>query len=181
MLLDLSKAFDLVDHNVLVKCLLEIGVCKNDVVWITDFLRNRKQCTKHKNVLSKFLPITNCTPQGTKLAVLLFVILINDLLTYYYSKHATPNNILNAFVDDMCIAEAVSYNQPSKINELVNDLNDRMITNKMSLNAQKSMVLAIDNSKKKSHSDVKVVINGNTLPQTSVSKFIGVLINVKAD
>ncbi len=181
VLLDLSKAFDLVDHNVLIKCLIDIGVCQNDIMWIADLLRNRKQCTKHHNVLSKLLTISNSTPQGTKLAVLLFVILINDLLTYFYNKYESPNNILNAFVDDMSIAEAVSYNQPCQINELVNDLNDRMTLNKMSLNAQKSMVMVIDKSKKKIHSNVNVAINGVQLPRANVGKLLGVLINKKAD
>ncbi len=181
VLLDLSKAFDIVDHNILVKRLLEVGVCKNDVLWVADFLRNRKQCTKHLNILSKFIPITNSTPQGTKLAVWLFVILINDLLTDFYVKHTSPTNILNAFVDDMCIAEAVSYNQPSKINEYVNHLNDRLTENRMSLNAKKSMMLVINNSKKKNPANVNVVINGESLPKTNVSKLLGVLINEKAD
>ncbi len=181
VLLDLSKAFDLVDYNVLIKRLIEIGICENDVLWVADFLRNRTQCTKHLNSLSNFLPITNSTPQGTKLAVLLFVVLINDLLTDFYAKHESPNNILNAFVDDMCIAEAVSNDQPAKINELVNDLNERMSQNKMVLNAKKSMVLVINNSKKKNRSIVNVTINGEALPRTTTSKLLGVLINTKAD
>ncbi len=181
VLLDLSKAFDLVDHNILKQCLIDIGVCKNDIMWIADFLRNRQQCTKHLNQTSKFLSITNSTPRGTKLAILLFIVLINDLLTKFYSKHASPDNILNAFVDDMCIAEAVSYNQTPKINTLVKDLNDRMLHNKMSLNAQKSMVIVIDNSKDKKFSNVDIVINGDKIPKVNASKLLGVLINTKAD
>ncbi len=63
VLLDLSKAFDLVDHYVLVRCLIQIRIKQTDVLRIADFLRNRKQCTKHKNLMSEFLSINNSTPQ----------------------------------------------------------------------------------------------------------------------
>ncbi len=181
VLLDLYKAFDLVDHNMLVKCLTDIGVNKNDVMWIADFLRNRKQCTKHLNMMSSFRSISNSTPQGTKLAVLLFIILINDLLTTYCDKHAGPTNLQNAFVDDMCIAETVEYSKPPQLNNLLKDLNDRMVHNKMCLNAKKSMVLVIDNSEGKQFSNVNVHIYNETIPHVTVSKLLGVLVNTKPD
>ncbi len=181
VLLDLSKAFDLVDHNVVIQCLINIGVSKNDINWVADFLRNRTQCTKHATTLSNFQTITNSTPQGTKLAVLLFIILINDLLTNFYEKHASANNLLNAFVDDMCIAESVNYSQNPQINTLVNDLNDRLLHNRMCLNAKKSMVMVIDNSKGRKHSNVDVAVNDELIPKTSTSKLLGVVLNIKAD
>lgn len=118
VLLDLSKAFDLVDHDILIQCLLDIDVCKHDILWIANFLRNRKQCKKHLNSTQMYLPITNSTPQGTKIAILLFIIPINHLIPKFYSKHASPSNLLNAFVDDMCIAEAVPYNKQWRTTDL---------------------------------------------------------------
>ena len=76
ILLDLRKAFDLVDHNVLIEALLELEVDHNDVMWLAEFLRNRSQYTKDDNLLSDLIFISNGTPQGTKLAPLLFIILI---------------------------------------------------------------------------------------------------------
>ncbi len=81
----------------------------------------------------------------------------------------------------MCFAEVVCDDKPAKINSFVNDLNDRMTQNKMSLNAKKSMVLVINNSRKKKRREVDVIINGETLPKTNVSKLLGVLLNIKAD
>lgn len=66
VLLYLSKAFDLVDHNILMRHLTDVGVKECDVNWIAEFLHNRKQCTKFKNMQSEFLPLSNAVPQGTK-------------------------------------------------------------------------------------------------------------------
>lgn len=181
VLLDLSKAFDLVDHNVLIRCLNDIGVCINDVMWIADFLRNRQQCTKNLNLLSKFISISNSTPQGTKVAILLFIIMINDLLTKFCNSKESMRVLMNAFVDDMCIAESVEYSQAPRINDYVNELNIYLSENKMCLNAKKSNVIIIDNSKSKRFSNLNVVINGEEIPKTNVSKLLGVLINEKAD
>ncbi len=181
VLLDLSKAFDLVDHTNLVHRLIDIGIATCDVMWIAEFLKNRHQCTRHSNMLSKLIKISNSTPQGTKIAILLFIILVNELLNIFYEKHDKPTNLMNAFVDDMCIAEAVSYNQNPEINEYISDINTCMIKNKMCLNAKKSSVLIIDNSKGKKYSSTSITINGEVIPKTNMSKLLGVLINTRAD
>lgn len=88
---------------------------------------------------------------------------------------------MNAFVDDMCIAEAVNYDKPSYINDYVNELNGYLTQNKMCLNARKSNVIILDNSMGKKNSNLKVEINGEEIPKVPVSKLLGVLINSKAD
>ncbi len=87
---------------------------------------------------------------------------------------------MNAFVDDMCIVEAVSYNKIPQMNTYVKRINDRLSFNKMCLNTKKSNVIIIDNSKGKRFSHTSVVINGQEIPKTNVSKLL-FLINVKAD
>ncbi len=160
MLLDLSKAFDLVDHNNLIRCLIDIGVNTCDIKWIAEFLRNRHQCTRHQNKLSEFVPISNSTPQGTKIAILLFIILVNELLNSFHEKFAKPKNLMHAFVDDMCIAEAVSYTEAPEMKNYVNEINKFMLKNKMCLNAKKSSVMVIDNSKNKKYTNTNIFING---------------------
>ncbi len=181
VLLDLSKAFDLVDHNNLIRCLIDIGIPSSDILWIAEFLRNRHQCTRHQNQISEFISISNSTPQGTKIAILLFVILVNELLNAFHEKFARPKNLMHAFVDDMCIAEAVTYTEAPQMNDYVNEINKCMVKNKMCLNAKKSSVLVIDNSKDKKFSDTNISINGEVIPKVNISKLLGVLINVKTD
>ncbi len=64
---------------------------------------------------------------------------------------------MNVFVDDMCIAEAVGYNHILQINTCVNNINERLSCNKMCLNAKKSNVIIIDNSKGKRFSNTSIL------------------------
>lgn len=78
-LLDFRKAFDLVDHNILVGKLHTLGVKPTAINWIIDFLRDRKQRVKLNGVYSDWLSVPAGVPQGTRLGPWLFLVLINNL------------------------------------------------------------------------------------------------------
>ena len=80
LFIDLSKAFDTVNHDVLLKKLLSFGICQNTFNWFSSYLRNRTQCVKWKGVLSKEKNVTIGVLQGSILVLgHLFVILfVND-------------------------------------------------------------------------------------------------------
>ena len=68
ILLDYRKAFDLVDHNLLMYKLKDLGVKPTVINWIADFLRNRTQKVKlNNNCFSDWLDIPAGVPQGTRL------------------------------------------------------------------------------------------------------------------
>ena len=71
-LIDMTKAFDLVDHSTLAQILIKYNVDPTDIMWMINFLKNRKQVVKHNNLISDAQAITCCKPAGTKLAPLLF-------------------------------------------------------------------------------------------------------------
>lgn len=77
-LLDNKKAFDLVDHNLLIANLYGLKVKSTVVNWVADFLRSIYQRVKLKyDSLSDFKPVS----QGTRIVPWLFLVMINDLTT----------------------------------------------------------------------------------------------------
>ena len=57
VLTDFSKAFDLVDHTILINKMIRLGIRRYIVPWICDFLHNRQQCVKYNDVLSDYVPL----------------------------------------------------------------------------------------------------------------------------
>ena len=72
--LDLSKAFDTVDHDILLKKMEHYGVRGLTLTWFKNYLMNRKQIVKFKQENSKEMKITTGVPQGSVLGPLLFLL-----------------------------------------------------------------------------------------------------------
>ena len=121
ILLDYRKAFDLVDHNLLMYKLKDLGVKPTVINWILDFLRNRTQKVKlNNNCFSDWLDIPAGVPQGTRLGPWLFLIMINDL--------SLPENISSTylwqFADDTTTSESISPNGGSSLQENLNHISE---------------------------------------------------------
>ena len=82
-LLDLSAAFDTVDHCILLRCLSDsYGISFSGVAlaWIVSYLTDRQQCVRHAGAESTFENIEFSVPQGSVLGPLLFVVYTADLI-----------------------------------------------------------------------------------------------------
>ena len=77
--LDLKKAFDCVDHNILTEKLVKFGCIGNTLNWFKSYLMNRKQMCKVNQTTSKCRKISSGVPQGSNLGPILFLLFVNDL------------------------------------------------------------------------------------------------------
>ncbi|KAK3101622.1 hypothetical protein FSP39_004953 [Pinctada imbricata] len=139
ILMDLSKAFDCLPHNVLLRKLEAYGLSGDSLQLIHSYLSNRRQQVKIGNSLSRWADIHKGVPQGSILGPLLFNVFINDI--FYFIDKSTLYN----YADDNTLSFA-SPNFKQLINVLETESNiliDWFTFNCMKANPEKFQAIAI--------------------------------------
>ena len=136
--LDFSKAFDHIDHNILVRKLLGLGVRRHLILWLCSFLSSRRQAVKFSSFLTEWQSTHAGVPQGTKLGPILFVVMINDLAL----KSPLKANHWE-YVDDMSLSEVINIDTPSRLQSDLDQISNWSTSNNMSLNPKKCKEIAI--------------------------------------
>ncbi len=136
LFLDLKKAFDTVDHSILLRKLHMYGMGPGAVDWFEHYLTNRVQCTKINNKLSDFQAITCGVPQGSILGPLMFILYINDM------ESVITDCKLSLYADDTAL-----YFSNTSFVELMMTLRDEIHSvsqwqnlNKLTLNTKKNEI-----------------------------------------
>ena len=168
---DLSKAFDTLNHNLLVSKLKHIGIRGCALNWFISYMSNREQYVCYKSSLSEKLKITCGVPQGSILGPLLFLVYVNDIGQALDKSY----NIL--FADDTTL---LLKNTDLKIlmqetNTEINKLYKWFCLNKLSLNIDKTHYILFHNYNKSIPPDrAPLVINNNYIKEVNHVKFLGV-------
>ena len=171
ILFDYRKAFDLIDHPILVGKLGRLDLPNNIINWIIDFLSDRSQRIKlSEGCFSEWRPLPSEVPQGTKLGPWLFLVLINDL------EISSLNAQLWKYVDDTTISEIVAKGNESKSQLITNQVIQWSIDNRVQLNNDKCKELRISFAKKSPEFN-PILINGEELEIVQSAKLLGVTIS----
>ena len=132
--MDLSKAFDTLDHNILIKKLAHYGINGIPLEWFTSYFTGRSQYVEIDGVSSNVLSLSTGVPQGSILGPLLFLIYMNDIP--YCTKYF--NFIL--YADDTTLSNTIQIPSmsPLDINDELAKVYDWLAVNTLSLNVKKT-------------------------------------------
>ena len=178
VLLDHSKAFDTIDHNVLIsKLLLNFKFSYTSAKLIMSYITNRYQTVEYNNKLSSFLHLKKGVPQGSVLGPLLFSLYINDLP----SKLNYCN--IHMYADDVQLYLTC---KPQDTNECIRLINCDILNisnwaqqNYLKLNPDKSKCIIISRKSINIESIDTIILQNEVVEYVETIKNLGVVFNTK--
>ena len=175
--IDFRKAFEVINHNILLEKLNYIGIRGMMNKWFQSYLSNRRHQTLVNTKLSQSLQMKSGVPQGSSLGPLLFLIYINDLQNIFEESE------LNIFADDTAL---ILRNK--NLTELFNVANTKLSllheylqANGIRLNETKTEYMIISPNRKipELASDEVVYYDGKKIQKVDCTKLLGVYIDNK--
>ena len=173
--IDLRKAFDTLDHDILINKLYIYGIRGIALKLIKSYLSDRIQFVRYNNTDSYYNYIKCGVPQGSVLGPLLFILYINDLPNI----SDTFKSVLFADDTTLIFSNTSILELKNNIQFNINKLYDWLNVNKLSLNISKTNVLLFNIRNKNININMDLNINNIKVKQVSEIKFLGVIIDCK--
>ena len=175
LMVDFAKAFDVIDHSLLLRKLHMYGLSNDTLQFMSSFLCDRNQLVSITDSKSTLLPMKYGVPQGSVLGPLLFSIYINDLPLILSA-------LCQLFADDTTLhtshskLEKISFTLQKNVNELINWAE----LNHMCLHPQKTKCMIITTRQKRQNFSSglpPLYINGKLIEEVESHKLLGVIID----
>ena len=180
--IDLKKAFDTVDHDILCQKLNFYGIQQCELLWFQSYLSNRQQFCRVNGIDLEFNSINIGIPQGSCLGPLLFIICINDL------SQAVLDANISMYADDTLLCyQSLDINKLDEVsNNDLEKLQKWSMGKRLSLNAMKTQSMLI--STKQKHSilrnqgqNLSLKIGDHELEVVDTTKHLGLQIDNSLD
>ena len=171
ILLDFSKAFDTINHKILLYKLQHFGIRGIALKWFESYLNKRQQFVSINDSSSSTKTVGCGVPQGSILGPLLFILYINDF------RNSSKALSFLLFADDSNIF--FSHRNPKHLLDTINaelyHVAEWIKTNKLSLNIEKTHFMLFSNSLKNLPGNI--IFDGTVLKQVQNTKFLGIIID----
>ena len=173
--LDLKKAFDTVDHKILLEKLRKYGIRELSGDWFESYLKNRRQYCAANGYESRPRTVTCGIPQGSCLGPLLFIIYLNDFeKCLKVSKAGMYADDTHVTVTSMNVEELVH-----KAQEELTQISEYMRLNKLSANPQKTEYMIIGHPRRTNKVEIHETLrlNGADIKRVKKTKSLGVIVD----
>ena len=175
--LDLKKAFDCGNHDILITKLKLYGCTENTLCWFKSYLTNRRQMCKIGRTISQERIIRCGVPQGSTLGPLLFLLYVNDL------PNCLSHSTASMFADDTNLTTSgkTIKDIQNQLNSDLENIHTWLLTNKLTLNKEKTEYIIISSRQRlaKIDDDPNISLDGINIKRVKQAKTLGIVIDEK--